>query len=157
MPSSELPSHLAVHNFIAECGRPENAVLHAHVTELIALTHTPGLNNDKTINKILLGMHTELVIFQPDGVGFVPYSLPGTPEIASKTVSAFKGHDVVIWEKHGCFAVGNDIDDAFDKVDLFAKAASIFLTCKSVGFEPSGLSENILKEIRDEYNPHRNR
>ena len=39
MPTSELPSHLAVHNYLLEKGSPYRASLHTHPIELIAMTH----------------------------------------------------------------------------------------------------------------------
>jgi Class II Aldolase and Adducin N-terminal domain. len=38
-PTSELPSHLSVHNYLIGKGSPYKASLHTHPIELIALTH----------------------------------------------------------------------------------------------------------------------
>ena len=38
-PTSELPSHLAVHEYLLAKGSPYRASLHTHPTELVALTH----------------------------------------------------------------------------------------------------------------------
>ena len=39
-PTSELPSHLAVHNRMLEVGSPYNATVHTHPIELVAMSHT---------------------------------------------------------------------------------------------------------------------
>lgn len=39
MPTSELPSHLMVHNHLIEKGSPYRASLHTHPIELVAMTH----------------------------------------------------------------------------------------------------------------------
>lgn len=41
MPTSELPSHLSVHNYLIEHGSPYKASLHTHPIELIAMSHHP--------------------------------------------------------------------------------------------------------------------
>ena len=35
-------------------------------------------------------MHPETIMFIPDGVGFVPFNLPGSAEIATETVKTLK-------------------------------------------------------------------
>ena len=40
MPTSELPSHLSVHNYLIAKGSPYKASLHTHPIELVALTHS---------------------------------------------------------------------------------------------------------------------
>ena len=38
-PTSELPSHLMMHNYLRSLGRDNKVVLHTHPTELIGMTH----------------------------------------------------------------------------------------------------------------------
>ena len=46
-PTSELPSHLAVHDWLIATGSPYRASLHTHPIELVALTHgRPWLEKD---------------------------------------------------------------------------------------------------------------
>lgn len=151
MPTSELPTHLAIHEKLLISGRKEKAVLHTHVNELIALTQIADYTTEQSINTLLWGMHPETIIFIPDGIGFVPYTLPGTLEIANKTLEALEKHKVIIWEKHGCLAVGEDLLECFDQIDILAKSANIFFTCRNAGFDPVGMSDLQLKEIREHY------
>ena len=39
-PTSEVPSHLSVHNYLISIGSPYKASVHTHPIELIALSHT---------------------------------------------------------------------------------------------------------------------
>jgi rhamnulose-1-phosphate aldolase len=148
MPTSELPTHLSIHQKLIISGRKEKALLHTHVNELIALTQIQDFTNEESINKLLWGMHPETLLFIPEGVGFIPYTLPGTEEIAKKTLASLDAHSVVIWEKHGCLAVGENLIEAFDQIDILAKSANIFFTCRNAGFEPQGMTEKQLEEIR---------
>jgi rhamnulose-1-phosphate aldolase len=146
-PTSELPTHLSIHQQIVEHGKNEKVILHAHVLELIALTHYPENTSTEAINKIIWSMHPETRMFLPEGIGFIPYTKPGSVEIAEKTLKAFENHRLVLWEKHGIFASGVDVLDAFDNLDIVSKSAKIWFLCKQAGFDPEGLSEKQINEI----------
>jgi rhamnulose-1-phosphate aldolase len=147
MPTSELPTHLGIHQMIAERGSKEKVVLHTHATELVALTQAKEFCNKDSLNKLLWGMHPETVMFVPKGVGFVPYILPGSAEIAKETIKVLQDHDVALWEKHGVFAIGKSISDTFDVIDILAKSARIFFLCRSANIIPEGFTEQQLNEL----------
>lgn len=148
-PTSELATHLAIQQQILQKKFSEKVVLHAHVTELIALTQLVPFTSEEAINSLLWGMHPETLLFLPDGAGFIPYTLAGTENIALATLKGFEKHKVVLWEKHGCMAIGQSLPEAFDNIDILAKSAKIYLLCKSSGMEVEGLNNMQLKEIRD--------
>jgi rhamnulose-1-phosphate aldolase len=148
-PTSELATHLAIQQQLIQKKSSEKVVLHAHVTELIALTQLPPFTSEYTINMLLWGMHPETLLFIPDGVGFIPFKIPGSENIAMATLKGFENHKVVLWEKHGCMTIGNSIGEAFDHLDLLAKSAQIYFLCRSAGMEPEGLTAAQLQEIRD--------
>lgn len=146
-PTSELPSHLSIHSMIAERGSAQQVVIHTHANELCALTQLRDFCDEESINRLLWGMHPETKVFIPAGVGFVPYLLPGSAALAEATVSALRNHDVALWEKHGVFAIGHNIADTFDTIDIMAKSASIFFTCRAAGLEPEGLTDSQIDEL----------
>jgi rhamnulose-1-phosphate aldolase len=148
-PTSELPTHLAIHEQMVISGSRERAVVHTHPNELISLTQIPAFCDESKLNSLLWGMHPETMVVVPDGAGFIPYLLPGSQEIADRTVEKFKSHKIIIWEKHGCFAVGRDVFEAFDMIDTLAKSAQIYFQCKSAGHEPEGLSEEKIAELKE--------
>ena len=148
-PSSELATHLEVHQMLMKKNAPEKVLLHAHVTELIALTHIAKFTEEEAINHMLRRMHPETGLFIPEGVGFIPFAIPGSKEIAALTREKFETHKVVIWEKHGCLAIGTSVAEAFDLLDILAKSASIWFSCKASGIEAQGLSEEQLEAIAD--------
>jgi len=146
-PTSELTSHLCVHDMMLRERPAHRVVMHTHVTELIALTQIRDLCDGLKLNRILLGMHPEARVFVPAGVGFVPYLLPGTATMGEATVRALEDHDVVLWEKHGVFATGRTPQEAFDIIDILAKSASIWFLCRSAGYDPEGLTRSQLDEL----------
>ncbi len=126
-PSSEILTHLTIHDKMVKAGNGNTSIVHAHVQELVVLTHDPALRNAKKLNDVLMTMHTETAFFLPEGIGYVPLVAPGSAELARANLKALKDHTVVIWEKHGCMAIGKDVHDAFDRIDVLAKAARIYL------------------------------
>ena len=153
MPTSELPSHLAVHNYLIEHGSPFKASLHTHPIELVALTHgREWLEKDKA-TKMLWSMIPETKAFCPKGLGMVPYMLPGSIELAKATIETIdEGYDVVMWEKHGVFAVDVNIIDAFDQVDVLNKAAQIYIAGRNMGFVPEGMTDAQMAEMTRAFN-----
>ena len=57
-----------------------------------------------------------------------------------------------MWEKHGVFAVGTDIMDAFDQVDVLTKSAQIYVNARNMGFEPDGMTDVQMKELSVAFN-----
>lgn len=126
-PSSEILTHLTIHDKMVKAGNGNNSIVHAHVQELVILTHNPKLRSEKALNECLMEMHTETAFFLPEGIGYVPLVPPGSPELAKANLKALKDHTVVVWEKHGCMSIGRSVHEAFDRMDVLAKAASIYL------------------------------
>lgn len=153
MPTSELPSHLSVHNYLIAKGSPYKASLHTHPIELVALTHSRKWMEKDAATKMLWSMIPETKAFCPRGLGMVPYMLPSSVELADATIKAIdEDYDVVMWEKHGIFAVDTDIMSAFDQVDVLNKSALIYIAARNMGFEPEGMSDGQMKEMSAAFN-----
>ncbi len=146
-PTSELPSHLSVHNYFREIGSPYRASLHTHPIELVAMSHHKPFLEKDVLTNLLWSMIPETKAFCPKGLGIVPYKLPGSVELAEATIRELDDYDVVMWEKHGVFAVGNDIMEAFDQVDVLTKSAQIYVNARNMGFEPDGMTAEQMREM----------
>lgn len=152
-PTSELPSHLAVHNYLICKGASYKATLHTHPIELVAMSHNPEFLKKDVLTKLLWSMIPETKAFAPRGLGMVPYMLPSSVELANETIKAIDdNYDVVMWEKHGVFAVDYDIMAAFDQVDVLNKSANIYMCARSMGFMPDGMSDKQMNEISTVFN-----
>lgn len=149
LPTSELPSHLSIHDYLIASGSSYKASLHTHPIELVAMSHTNKFLDSEKLTRLLWSMIPETLAFAPLGLGIVPYTLPGSVALAEATLEQIRDYDVVLWEKHGTVAVGTDIMDAFDQTDVLNKAATIYLRAKSMGFEPDGMTDAQMKEIQE--------
>ncbi len=127
MPSSELISHIAIHDYFVKSKSNNKVIIHSHPTEIIALSHIEKYASSKKIIELLNNMHTEIKMLLPNGIGFIRELTPGSSELAKETLKIIKKYDICIWQKHGCISIGKDIDSAFDKIEIVNKSASIFL------------------------------
>ncbi|MCQ2115579.1 MAG: rhamnulose-1-phosphate aldolase [Bacteroidales bacterium] len=149
MPTSELPSHLALQDYLIETGTDYKATLHTHPIELVAMSHSQEWLDAGHLTKTLWSMIPETLAFAPLGIGVVPYELPSSVRLADATLEQIKKYDVVLWEKHGTVAVGKDIMDAFDQTDVLNKAACIYMSARNMGFVPDGMTDQAMKEVQD--------
>jgi len=148
-PTSELGTHLAVHARRREMGSGHLAVLHTHPTHLIALNQLPAGADEVWLNRAVLAMMPEVLLFVGDGIGVVPYHRPGSPGLARATADAVRRHRVLVWDRHGCLSVERDLTEAFDLIDIVDKAARLHLLCLAAGQAPRGLGAAEMGELSD--------
>jgi len=131
-PTSELPTHLMNHEVKKTVTDGAYRVIyHAHTPNVIALTFVLPLK-DEVFTRELWEMATECPIVFPDGVGVVPWMVPGGREIAVETSKLMKEYDVAIWAHHGMFAAGADFDITFGLMHTVEKAAEILVKVLSM-------------------------
>lgn len=150
-PTSELISHIKIHCFNREFKPTHKAVLHTHAIELILLSHHKIFKKQKKFNHSIWKLCPEIRVFVPNGVYCAPYELSGSEALADITIEGLKKHDVILWEKHGVLATGEDVVRAFDYLDVANKGAKMLLMAWSSGFEPIGMSDKQLKELEDNF------
>ena len=131
-PTSELPSHLMNHEVKKRVtsGR-YRVVYHAHTTNLIALTFALPLK-DEIFTRELWEMATECPVVFPDGIGVVPWMVPGGRNIAVATSKLMEKYDAAIWAHHGLFATGEDFDLTFGLAHTIEKSAEILVKLLSI-------------------------
>ncbi len=134
-PTMEFLPHLKIHEHIQANGLPDRAVLHSHPAHLIALSHMPEYRTQDFV-RVLEVSQTTAKVFLEEGVGMAGYAPMGSEKLAGHTVELLKGRRIVLWERHGCIAVGRDVFEAFDLIDMLEKAAQVFFACVSAGYEP---------------------
>ena len=125
VPTSELPSHFMSH--IARLAvDPENRiVMHNHASHLLAMSFTHELD-EKVFTRTLWQMCTECLVVFPDGVGIIPWLVPGTNEIGVATAEKMKESRLVLWPQHGIYGTGRDMDEVFGLIETAEKAAEVY-------------------------------
>lgn len=133
LPTSELAAHFQSHivRMAASQGR-DRIIMHCHATNLIALSYMLDLNS-ATFTRELWEGSTECLVVFPDGVGIVPWMVPGTDAIGTATAEQMQSHSLVLWPFHGIFGTGPTLDEAFGLIDTAEKAAEVMVKVRSMG------------------------
>jgi len=129
-PSSEYPFHRALYKM-----RPKlRSVIHAH---------PPGLVTFSIVHQV----PDTSIIPQARGVcgpvGFAPYALPGSELLGEKIAAEFEKnpeYKAVIMENHGVVLMGEDIADAFQRLETLELCARTILNARTLG-DPVYLTE----------------
>jgi rhamnulose-1-phosphate aldolase len=145
--TSEFNSHLAVHyDQMIRTGTNFHALIHAQPVHLTFLSHIPCYQDEMYLNRHLLRWQPETIINLPEGIGFTPFWVPGSPELMKANVESLKGHRVVIWAKHGVMARSDiSVKRALDRIEYAEAAAKYEVLNLTTGEAGKGLS---VEEIR---------
>lgn len=146
-PTSELPTHLMNHEVkkLATNGK-YRVIYHAHCTNTIALTFVLPLK-DEVFTRELWECATECPVVFPQGIGVVPWMVPGGRAIAVETSKLMKEYDVAIWAHHGMFCAGEDFDLTFGLMHTVEKSAEILV--KVLSMSPKKMQTIQPQEFRD--------
>jgi rhamnulose-1-phosphate aldolase len=152
--SSEFNSHLAVHyDQIQSSGTNFHAIIHAQPVHLTFLSHIPRYQDERYLNTHLLRWQPETIINLPEGIGFIPFRLPGSSELMSSNVESLRQHRIVIWAKHGVMARSDvSVKRATDRVEYAETAAKYEVLNLSVGEMAEGLSAEEIRAICKTFN-----
>ncbi len=156
--SSEFNSHLAIHNDqVARSHMAFHAVVHAQPRYLTYLSHIPEYRNVEYLNRHLLRWQPELIVNLPEGIGLVPFHVPGSPELMSDTVELLRTHRIVVWSKHGVVARSDvSIKRATDRIEYAEAGANYEYLDLANHHMADGLSPEEIRAICQLWNIEQN-
>lgn len=147
-PTSEIDSHLSIH---AAClaGRPSvHAIIHAQPMKLTWLSHIEAYRNFDRLNRQLLRWQPETLVNLPEGIGMLPFEMPGTPKQGVGTAWAMRQHRLVVWAKHGVVARSTAGPlAAADLIDYAEAAASYEVDDMHAGRPADGMSLSEMRSV----------
>lgn len=148
-PTSEFNSHLAVHrDQVARSGSNFHAVIHAQPPYLTFLSHIPRYRDQDFLNRHLLRWQPETIVNLPEGIGMVPFLLPGSAALMAATVASLRQHRIVVWAKHGVMARSDQsVKRAADRIEYAETAARYEYFNLRNGEPADGLSEEEILAI----------
>ncbi|MBN2012022.1 class II aldolase/adducin family protein [candidate division KSB1 bacterium] len=119
--SSEYPFHRWIYE-----KRPDlNAIVHAHSPALVSFSITrqiPDTNIIPQANRIC------------GKVGYAPYALPGSEQLGENIANTFsEGFNVVLLENHGVATGGEDLLNAFHRLETLEFCARTILQARRLG------------------------
>jgi rhamnulose-1-phosphate aldolase len=151
--TSEFNSHLAVHRAMVTRDRLHyHAIVHAQPRKLTYLSHLADYQDFETLNRRLLRFQPEAILNFPEGIGIVPFLVPGQRELMAANENSLKNHRLVIWSKHGVMARSNtSANAAVDLIEYAETAAEYECLDLMLGSRANGLSADDLKNIAFAY------
>lgn len=152
--TSEFNSHLAVHcDQVMRTSTNFLTLIHAQPLHLTYLSHIAKYRDQSFMNHHLMRWQPELIIHFPEGIGVLPFLLPGSPELMQANVEGLRSHQVVVWSKHGLMARSDlSVKRACDRIEYFETAARYELMNLSNGEVADGLSSDEIKRIAAAFN-----
>src|SRR5579871_6180077 len=150
-PTTEFNSHLAVHrDQVVQRNLNFHAILHAQPLHLVYLSHITRYQDMTYMNRHVLRWQPEGVIYMPEGMGLLPFMLPGSPELMLGTMKAMREHRMALWCKHGVI-VRSDTSlkqacDLIEYAETGARYECLNLTNHGIA---EGLSAHELRMICD--------
>ncbi len=156
--TSEFNSHLAVHyDQILASSTNFHAVIHAQPLHLTYLSHIPRYQDEQYLNTHLLRWQPETIINLPEGIGFIPFRIPSSPELMSAQCGCLRKHRIVIWAKHGVMARSDvSVKRAADRVEYAETAAKYEYLNLGDGEIGEGLSQDEIRAICKTFNVQQN-
>lgn len=156
--TSEFNSHLAVHYDQMLANKTNfHAVIHAQPPHMTYLSHVPRYQDEAYLNTHLLRWQPETIVNLPEGIGFIPFQIPSSPELMAGTVESLRKHRIVIWAKHGVMARSDvSVKRAADRVEYAETAAKYEYLNLSAGEIGEGLSASEIREICKTFNVQQN-
>ncbi|HEU0291254.1 MAG TPA: class II aldolase/adducin family protein [Anaerolineales bacterium] len=123
--TTEFNSHLAVHyDQILATDTNFHAIIHAQPIHITYLSHIPRYQDEQYLNTHLLRWQPETIVNLPEGIGFIPFRVPGSPGLMAANVDCLRRHRIVIWAKHGVMARSDvSVKRAADRVEYAETAA----------------------------------
>ncbi|MGT2755106.1 rhamnulose-1-phosphate aldolase [Streptococcus ovis] len=144
-PTSEFYMHLLAHSQRLKIDSAHRVVVHNHAPNATAFSLISE-HDDKSYTLPLWRVLTESIVVFPDGVGVLPWELPGTLEIARHSIEKLNECRIVVWAFHGILATGKDFQDCFGLIETVDKAAKIHLQTKDIK-RYTGLSDEDLYAV----------
>ncbi|SFB07774.1 class II aldolase/adducin family protein [Cellulomonas marina] len=151
--TSEFNSHLGVHqDQVARRRLTYQAVVHAQPVHLTYLSHVPAYRDTAAMNARILRWEPETVVSLSDGVGVLPFMVPGSAELMAANVAGLRDHEVVLWSKHGVMARSDlSVTRAVDRIEYAETGARYEYMDLVAGGRAEGLTREEIGRVADEF------
>ncbi len=151
--TSELNSHLAVHQDQVSATRTNfHAVVHAQPIHITYLSHIPCYRDENYLNTHLLRWEPETIINLPEGIGCVPFAVPGSPQMMAGNLASLRQHRVAVWSKHGVMARSDtSVKRAADRIEYAETGARYEYMNLVNGEKGEGLTTDEIRMICREF------
>lgn len=151
--TSEFNSHLAVHqDQVARRGIDFHAVVHAQPMHLTYLSHIPAYRDTAAFNARVLRWEPESIVALSEGIGVLPFLVPGSEGMMRANVAGLREHQIVLWSKHGIMARSDvSVTRAVDRIEYAETGAKYEYMNIVAGGAAEGLTDTEIAEVAAEF------
>lgn len=151
--TSEFNSHLAVHqDQVARRGIDFHAVVHAQPMHLTYLSHIPAYRDTAAFNARVLRWEPESIVALSEGIGVLPFLVPGSEGMMRANVEGLQEHQIVLWSKHGIMARSDvSVTRAVDRIEYAETGARYEYMNIVAGGAAEGLTDAEIAEVAAEF------
>jgi L-fuculose-phosphate aldolase len=134
-PSTELKMHLTAYKL-----RPDvKAIVHAHPTVAVGFSVAGVALSQCVLPEVVCAL---------GHIPIAPYATPSTDEIPESIAPYLLQHDAIVLDHHGALTLGNDIWDAYYKLETVEHFAQTMLVAHVLG-GPKPLYSSQVKKLID--------
>lgn len=151
--TSEFNSHLAVHqDQVARRGIEFQAVVHAQPMHLTYLSHIPAYRDTAAFNARVLRWEPESIVALSEGVGVLPFLVPGSEGMMRANVEGLREFQIVVWSKHGVMARSDlSVTRATDRIEYAETGARYEYMNLVAGGVAEGLTREEIGDVAREF------
>ena len=119
----------------------------------LVISHIPAYRDQDYINQQLLRWEAETIVNLPEGIGVLPYKLPGSPAMMEANVAGLRDYRIVVWSKHGVMARSDiSVTRGVDRIE-YAETAAMYEYMNLInGNRAEGLTRDELREVVESFN-----
>jgi 3-dehydro-4-phosphotetronate decarboxylase len=140
-PTKELPLHLAFY----ETRPSARAVVHLHSTYSTALSCLSDTDPDDAVPPI-----TPYVVMRVGRVPVVPYTRPGSPDVARHIRSKAANHAALLLSNHGAVVAGSSLEAAVFAMEELEETAKLVLLTR--GLPVRRLDRDQIRDLNASFN-----
>lgn len=134
-PTTEIAMHLKIYEL-----RPDvNAVVHAHPPVATGFAAAGRALNIAVLPEVVVGLGS---------VPLAAYGLPGTPALTEPMIPLIAGHDALLMANHGAVCYGDDVYQAYFRMETVEHFARILLVAELLG-GPNALPRREVDKLFD--------
>lgn len=151
--TSEFNSHLAVHqDQVARRGIDFQAVVHAQPMHLTYLSHVPAYRDTAAFNARVLRWEPESIVALSEGIGVLPFLVPGSEAMMEANVEGLREFQIVVWSKHGVMARSDlSVTRATDRIEYAETGARYEYMNLLAGGIAEGLTRDEVRAVASEF------
>lgn len=151
--TSEFNSHLAVHqDQVERRGIDFQAVVHAQPMHLTYLSHIPAYRDTAAFNARVLRWEPESIVALSEGIGVLPFLIPGSEAMMKANVEGLREFQIVVWSKHGVMARSDlSVTRATDRVEYAETGAKYEYMNILAGGVAEGLTRDEIRSVANEF------